>query len=146
MQHHLAVLYRSYLDEIAEGRKTVECRLGRMGSPPHGFLRSGDLIWFKEISGPVRVVASARSVRCFRDLTPAMIELIRREWNREIRASAEFWDQRCHATAATLVWLGHVCPLRPFHIAKRNRRAWMVLGGPPIPGEAVVAGLPARVV
>ncbi len=137
MHHHLAVLYRPYVDEIIAGRKTVECRLGKMGFPPHGFLRAGDLIWFKEVSGPVRAVATARSVRCLAPLTPAMIDLIRREWNREIRAPAEFWESRRRAAAATLIWLGNVCSLRPFWIEKRNRRAWMVLDGPPIPGQPI---------
>jgi len=75
-------------------------------------------------------------------LTPTMVDLIRQEWNREIRAPEAFWRARARgrATSATLIWLGNVCPLRPFRIEKRNRRAWMVLAGPPIPGRPVVAG------
>lgn len=141
MHHHLAILYGSYLDEVVSGRKTVECRLGKMGYPPHGAVRPGDLIWFKETSGPVRVVASAQSIRCFRDVTPAMVETIRRQWGREIRASADFWQRgrQMGAEAVTLIWLGNVCPLRPFRVEKRNRRAWVVLAEAPAPGQAVVA-------
>ena len=138
MQHHLAVLYRSYLDEIIAGRKTIECRFGKMGCLHHGVLLAGDLIWLKEVSGPVRAVAAARSVRCFSPLTQEMLAFIRREWDSQIRAPAAFWRGCRWATVATLIWLGPVCPLRPFWIEKRDRRAWVLLDGPLIPGQPVV--------
>lgn len=137
VRHHLAVLYPAYLADILAGRKTVECRFGRTGLPPHGFLQAGDLIWFKEVSGPVRAVVRARSVRRLADLTPARVRLIRREWGRQIRAPEAFWQAHRGATAATLIWLGSVCPLRPFWVDKRDRRAWVVLADPPIPGHPV---------
>ena len=140
MRHHLAILYATFLEDITAGRKTVECRFGKIGYPPHGLTEPGDLIWLKETSGPVRAIATARSVRCFQHLTPRMIDLLRREWNPEIRAPEAFWQSHRHATAATLIWLGHVCPLRPFWIEKSDRRAWVLLEGPPVPGQPVIAG------
>lgn len=150
MRHHLAILYRTYLDQIAAGRKTVECRLGKMGCPPHRFVRANDLIWFKEVSGPVRLVARAESVRTFSGLTIRTVERIRQEWNDAVQAPAVFWDDNRSATVATLIWLGGVCPLRPFRVHKRDRRSWVVLAGPPIPDRpilthrAVVAELSER--
>lgn len=137
MQHHLAILYGSFIEEILAGRKTVECRLGQFPPPPHKHLRPGDLIWLKQVSGPVRAVATARSVRTFDSLNPHLLELIRKQWGAEIRAPLSFWRARRSANFCTLIWLGDVCALKPFEIEKRDRRAWVILSGPPIPGQAV---------
>jgi hypothetical protein len=134
MQHHLAVVYRTYVDDVLAGRKTIECRFGRMGYLPDGAIQAGDLIWLKEVSGPIRAVAGARSIRRFSPLTRGRIEAIRREWNDQIRAPRAFWQAARRATVATLIWLDPVCALEPFRIAKRDRRAWVLLDGPPVPG------------
>ena len=139
MRHHLAVLYRTFLDDVIEGRKTIECRLGQLRYAPHNRLAAGDLIWFKEVSGPVRAVALVGSVRSLSPLTPQVVDWIRREWNPQIRAPEDFWRTRRRADAATLAWLTHVCPLEPFRIAKSDRQAWVVLDGPPVPDHPLVA-------
>jgi len=139
MQHHLAIVHRVYLDKIVCGQKEIECRLGRIGYPPHGFVCCGDLIWFKESSGPIGAVASVRSVRYVEPLTRDLLVWIRGEFNDRICAPASFWESGERATVATLIWLEHVCPLRPFDVAKRDRRAWVVLAEPPIPGRPIVS-------
>lgn len=139
MRHHLAILYRPLLKAIIEGQKKIECRLGKMGHPPHEVLSAGDLIWLKEAGGPIRAVATARSVRSFPHLTRHKLDLIRRRWSSEICAPESFWRSGRDATAATLIWLGEVCPLEPFRIVKRDLRAWVVLAGPPVPGQAIQA-------
>ena len=62
-RHHLAILKPPYLREILAGRKTIECRFGKIGNPPHRKLASSDLIWLKEVAGPVRGVVAVREVR-----------------------------------------------------------------------------------
>lgn len=133
MRHHLAIIYRPLVRLILDGRKTIECRLGSAGVPPHGSLEAGDLIWFKEVGGPVRLVAIARSVRCFQSLSPHEVNLIRTRFDEQIQAPRSFWQAHRHAQAATLAWLGEICELEPFQIAKRDRRGWVVLDGPPVP-------------
>jgi hypothetical protein len=137
MQHHLAILHSTYLDAILTGEKTIECRLGRMGHIPYVGLNPGDSIWLKESSGPVRAVATAGMVRRFDRLTPARVDWLRREFNGGIRAPASFWRQHRGARFATLTWLQDVCALSPFWVVKRDRRAWVVLSSPPVPGQAV---------
>lgn len=131
--NHLAIIRARYLGDIITGRKTVECRLGKMGYPPHGQVQSGDIIWFKLPSGPVRALARVRRVRVFEALGAALLRRIRREWGARIRAPQAFWAKACHAKVATLIWLDHVCPLRPYRVGKSDRRAWVVLAKPPMP-------------
>ena len=137
MQHHLAILYRTYLDAILAGEKTIECRFGKMGYLPRLGLAPGDMIWMKESAGPVRAVATAGRVRRFDRLTPARVARLRRKFNSGIRAPASFWRQHRDARFATLAWLVDVSGLSPFWVVKRDRRAWVVLSGPPVPGQAV---------
>lgn len=137
MRHHLAIIYRPFFRLILDGRKTIECRLGRAGVPPHGCLEAGDLIWFKESGGPVRIVARARSVRCLHPLSPHEVDLIRTRFDEQIMAPRTFWRKHRHAPAATLAWLGEICELEPFRVAKQDRRAWVVLDGPPVPKPKV---------
>jgi len=137
MRHHLAILYRPYLEEIMCGSKRIECRLGKIGYPPHGLVGSGDLIWLKETNGPVRAVASVAAVQLFHPLTDDLLDWVRHEFGDQIRAPAAFWRAGVDATAATLIGFDFVCCLRPFRIVKRDRRAWVPLAGPPIPGHSV---------
>jgi len=138
MWHHLAVFYRSCLDDIIAGLKTIECRLGQVNLPPHGDLDAGDLIWLKQVSGPVRAVVTARSVRRFDPLTPHLLKLIRRQWGQQIRAPLSFWKGHQSANLATLIWLTDVCTFKPFTIEKRDRRAWIILESPPVPGGSFI--------
>jgi hypothetical protein len=133
MSHHLAVMYQRFIKAIMDRRKTVESRFSRLEHPVYEALRPGDLIWFKQVSGPVRAVATARSIRRFSDLTPHMVELIRKEWGREIDAPLPFWRSQRQARSATLIWLTDVTAVEPFMIDKLDRRAWVVLDGPPSP-------------
>ncbi|HSW44284.1 MAG TPA: ASCH domain-containing protein [Phycisphaerae bacterium] len=142
IQHHLAIFYRAYLDAVLAGTKTIECRLSRTGNIPHCLVKPGDLLWLKESAGPVRAVATAGVVRGFRDLAPTRIDWLRRRFNAGIGGVAPFWRQHRDARHATLIWLDNVCPLPPFNVIKRDRRAWVVLAGPPVPGEPI---LPAPV-
>jgi ASC-1-like (ASCH) protein len=135
MRHHLAVLYKVYLDDIFLGRKTIECRLGRASLPPHGCIEAGDLIWLKQSGGLVRGVARVCRVQSFQSLSEEELELIRRKWNGQICAPESFWSLHDRAQAATLIWLCDICPLEPFRVHKKDRRAWVVLNGPPIPDE-----------
>jgi hypothetical protein len=137
MRHHLAVLYRTYVTQIIRGRKTVECRLGQMGYPPHGLIGPGDLVWLKEVSGPVRAAVRVEGVRSLPLAETRSLEQIRREWNDRILAPAEFWRAGRTASVATLIVFGQVCAFEPFRIRKTDRRAWVPLARPPVPGQCL---------
>ncbi len=139
MRHHLATLYRTYLDQIVAGRKTVECRLGRPGFPPHGMVQPGDLIWLKEVSGPVRAAVSVTAVETAPLASPEVLEDVRQRWNDRVLAPPEFWTIRGPGRVATLIVLGDLCSFEPFSIQKADRRAWVPLGRPPIPGSRLHA-------
>jgi hypothetical protein len=59
------------MEAIVGWRKTVECCLAKMGFPPHGRVKAGDLLSFEQVSGPERAVASVRAARSMSRLIPA---------------------------------------------------------------------------
>lgn len=133
MRHHLAILLPRYLDLILSGRKTIECRLGQRFLPPHGAVRQRDIIWLKLSNGPICGVAQAGRVASYEGLDVAGLRELRREHGAGICADADFWRSYRRARYGTLIWLKDVRPLPPFRIDKSDRRAWVVLPGPPVP-------------
>jgi len=133
MQHHLAILLPRYLEMILSGRKRIECRFGRRPVPPHGAVQENDVIWLKQSSGPVYGVAQAGRVRHYDGLDPATLRRLRREHGPAICAEAGFWRSYRDARYATLIWLKDIRSLPPFQIDKTDRRAWVILPGPPVP-------------
>ena len=142
--HHLAVLRRDYVAALLGGGKTVECRLSRVSRPPHGHVATGDWVWFKQSGGPVRAVARIGRVHEQNDLTPGRLAGLRARYGRAIQAPASFWETHGAARFATLIWLDHICAVQSFKLLKSDRRAWVVLACPPVPGRPLIAHPPAR--
>lgn len=141
MRHHLAILYPTYLHMIRGGVKTIECRLTRVSIPPFGVIEAGDLLWLKESSGPVRLVAEAARVQTFDALNQREVARIRRQLNHGIRADPTFWKAKQSARYGTLIWLEDVQPIEPFRVVKTDRSAWVLLDGPPVPGQPITPAL-----
>jgi hypothetical protein len=80
-------------------------------------------------------VAQVKAARTYQNVTSHLLELIRQQWGDQIKADRAFWQANSAARLATLIWLANICPLEPFYIDKKDRRAWVVLEGPPMPGQ-----------
>jgi ASC-1-like (ASCH) protein len=135
MQHHLAILYPTYIQMIAEGVKTIECRLSRYRIPPFGDVSAGDIVWLKESCGPVRLVAEVAKVRSRVVKSVADLEHLRKTFNDRVRAEPDFWRAKRDVAYCTLIWLGDVQAVEPFRVNKTDRRAWVVLDGALEPGQ-----------
>jgi len=137
MRHHLAVVYGSYLDLIVTGRKRIECRVLRRWQLPLGEVAPGDQIWFKRRCGPIEATASVRRVAWYRLNEPAQLEQIRRRFGRRICAEPDFWLSNRDGRYVGLIWLSRARPCPPLSIRKSDRRSWVVLDGPPQPGQQI---------
>lgn len=108
MTTHLAVLHREYLDKIISGEKTIESRLTRTRRAPWGKIKTGDTIYFKQSSGPIRAVAKAGKVLTLTDLTPDALAELRAKHNDKITGSDATWATKQRARYGTLIWLSDV--------------------------------------
>ena len=124
---HLVIVHSRHLRHILSGEKRMEARLSRRRIAPIGAVKRGDLLWFKEVSGPVVARGHVQRVWNF--------ECIGRDDRREIlerfgaRLAAPGWLAKSirRATYATFIKFGRVELVEPFRINKQDRRAWVCL-------------------
>lgn len=135
---HLAVMTGPFLDLVIMGAKVMESRFHRVRQAPLFAAAPGDVIAFKQASGPVRAIAVVSDVE-FVDLRRTPIESVRNRYQEDLAATDDdFWSSRADAKWASLLSLGQVRRISPVSISKRDRRAWIrysrqceTCGGPP---------------
>ena len=76
------------------------------------------------------------AVRRFDQFTQTRVVWFQWELNGGIQAPVSFWRQHRDAFFATLALLGDGYSLSPFWVVQRDWRAWFILVGPPIAGQA----------
>lgn len=124
---HLAVLIEPYLEFILLGKKTIESRFGVQRRPPYESVDRGDVIILKRAAGPVVGLCEV-SHAWFYALDPASWTTIQRDFARAICAQDDaFWDERKHASFATLIRIQRVHRFDPIDCGKRDRRGWVIM-------------------
>lgn len=125
---HLAVFTEPYLADVLSGRKRVESRFSVRRTPPYGQVKGGDVVLLKEPSGPVVGLCQVGSVWFYR-LAPSSWKEIRGRFGRALGTrDAFFLASKSGASYATLMELQRAAPISPIHVAKSDRRGWVVLG------------------
>lgn len=137
-RHQLVVLYDEYIDKILDGRKQIECRLSSVRRAPYEIVRTGDILWFKPPSRPVRAIARAGACRFVKLDRPQDVGGIASTYSELIAAPAEFFASAASwARYVSLIWIDWVMAISPLAVAKRDPRSWVVLDGPPLPGRFI---------
>lgn len=124
---HLVILKKQYLDAILVGRKTIESRLLKTKQPPIGRINPGDKLFLKQSSGPVRAIATAKTVKTFENLTPQKIAELKNLYNDKVLGADEYWEMKSDCNFAIFAWLKNVEEIPPVNIDKKDWRAWVVL-------------------
>lgn len=128
MAEHVAIVTRAIADALGRGTKTVETRFSRQRRPPFGCVRPGDTVHFKVVGGGIVSSFDVRAVRELADLTPAVVERLRRELGRLVAAPSDYWTSRRTARFGVLIWL---IPLRssrrPRRVPRQYGNAWITL-------------------
>lgn len=127
MTNHLVILKKPYLDAILGGRKLIESRLSAVKPCAFERLLPGDKLFLKQSSGPVCATAKVKAVGKFENLTPKQIIEIKKQYNRHILGSDEYWRGRRDSKFGFLAWLEEVKLIEPVRIKKKDWRAWVVL-------------------
>jgi hypothetical protein len=124
---HLAIFVEPYLKFILEGRKTIESRFNSRRCAPYQKVQVGDILLLKRSGGPVVGLCEVAGVWFYR-LDPQSWETIRREFTQALCVQdPSFWENRQHASYATLIRIQHVCPIAPAKFSKYDRRGWVLL-------------------
>lgn len=139
MKHHLAILSKGWIEQILDGKKTIESRFSKNRCAPFSKINEGDIVYMKESGGPVKGMFSVAEVETFENLTKEQI--------RGIDGDAEYhfgifgqgvhhWshcDKWYSSKHATLIHITDVVAFEepyPLPFRKRDQRAWVVLDAP----------------
>lgn len=126
-QLHVAIFNEPYLTYILEGKKTVESRFSFVRCAPYGKVNAGDFILLKKAGGPVSGLCRVDSAWFYKVDCKTLGEIRQKFAERICPAEPGFWSDREEALFATLISLTEVRRIQDFHIAKRDRRGWVII-------------------
>lgn len=123
---HLGIFIEPFLGFILDGRKTIESRFSVNRQAPFGIARKNDIILLKESGGPIVAICRVEYAWHY--------HLDEQSWS-EIKLMSQalciqdplFWQQKAHASYATLLKIDNVRSVTAIPFPKRDRRGWMVL-------------------
>jgi len=128
MKKHLAIFVGSAIDDIIFGRKTIESRFSLGRVLPYGQIAKDDEILLKKSGGDVIGRVIADNVLYYDNLTPESIAILRKEYNKELCVSDNFWQAKSKSRFGTIIFLkGAERFLVPIKIFKKDRRPWVIL-------------------
>lgn len=135
---HVAVMVEPYLRYVLDGTKAIESRISKTRQPPYHAAECGDLVLFKESSGPVVGCAVISNAMYFElDHTPLLT--LRERFGPLIRALPDFWEAKADARYASLLRIVKVETFEPFPVPKRDPRGWVRLA--PQGGRALLSSV-----
>ncbi len=124
---HLGIFVEPFLQYVLAGQKTVESRFSVHRCAPYQQVQAGDVLLVKRSGGGIVGLAQI-SYTWFYHLDPTSWQTIRKEFTQALCAQdPRFWQDRAHATFATLLRIHHVRSFAPIPFVKRDRRGWVVL-------------------
>lgn len=124
---HLAIFVEPYLSYILQRKKTIESRFSINRIAPYQKASKGDIIILKLSGGPIVGLCKISEVWSY-NLDPESWKYIRKEFAKALCAQdPDFWNQRKHASYATLMKIQNVVTIGPINWKKNDRRGWVVL-------------------
>jgi len=125
---HVAILREPYLQEILDGKKTIESRFSRVKCPPYEVVSPGDTIYLKRTGGPIVATATAGLIT-FMHAMHGVIDIKEVAAKHPgIRARDDYINTKAESRYGTLIWLENVTKLpEPVAFPKKDRRAWVCM-------------------
>ena len=127
---HLAIFVEPFLRYLLDGTKEIESRFSAVRCAPYRSVNKGDVVILKRTGGPVLGIGLVESA-WFYELEPESWQDIRDNYARALCAlDPGFWEERKHASFATLIRIDQVQAIPPIRVEKRDRRGWVVIKSP----------------
>lgn len=133
---HLAIMKKSWglTDKILDGRKKIESRWYSLRCRPWEAIKEGEVVYFKDSGGPVRIKAEVSRVRQFADLAPRQVREILDEYGQddgiEKEKISEFFERFKDKKYCILVFLKDPVKVEPFDVDKTgfgSMSAWITV-------------------
>lgn len=125
---HVAIIDSYSAATLIEGRKRVESRFMRHRRIPYGYIKVGDMVYFKLTGAFIIGHCRVARVQEFCDLTPRAMEALRVQFNWAIQGPPTYWNARRCCRYGVLIWLRRFVP-KPaaLQIPRQYGNGWLVL-------------------
>lgn len=128
MAKHLAVFIGDYIEKILSGDKTIEGRFSIDKILPYGAVKKGDIILLKQSGGLIIGEVEVDNVLYYEGLNAELIGKIRREYDKELCATGDFWQAKADSKFVSLIFIKKPKQyLAPIKSKKHDRRSWVIL-------------------
>ena len=121
---HLAIMKKSWglTDKILQGKKKIESRWYSVKYKPWDCIKEGEIVYFKDSGGPVRIRAEVSKVMQFANLTPQKVGEILDKYGRDDGIGEEkipeFFERFKNKKYCILIFLKNPQAIKPFEIDK----------------------------
>lgn len=127
---HIAVFRNPFLDLVLRREKTIESRLSITRTPPYGRVAAGDVLFLKEVSGPLLGLASVARVEEKGPVTPRELVSLLQGHERGLALDDAWIRAKSRSRYVSLFFLDKVIRIAPRRLEKTDRRGWVVLSDP----------------
>jgi ASC-1-like (ASCH) protein len=133
---HVAIMRKSWglTEKILSGKKTIESRWYDARYPPWNRIRAGERVYFKDSGEPVTIMAYAKKVMQYQDLTPKRVRDILQRYGQAdglgIDDIEKFLKRFKDKRYCILVFLKNPERIKPFNIDKSGfgiMSAWICI-------------------
>ena len=121
-------------DKILEGKKKIESRWYSVKCKPWDNIKKGEIVYFKDSGGPVRIKAVVNKVMQFADLTPKKVKEILDVYGRDDGITQvkipEFFERFKNKKYCILIFLKNPQEIKSFEIDKTGfgvMSAWIAI-------------------
>ena len=121
-------------DKILDGQKKIESRWYSVKCKPWDNIKKGEIVYFKDSGGPVRIKAVVNKVMQFADLTPKKVKEILDVYGRDDGLTQvkipEFFERFKNKKYCILIFLKNPQEIKSFEIDKTGfgvMSAWIAI-------------------
>lgn len=124
-----------FTDKILDGQKKIESRWYSVKYSPWDRIKEGEIVYFKDSGGLIRVKAGVDKVMQFADLTPKRVKEILNDYGTDIGIEkekiSEFFEKFKDKKYCILIFLKNPQKIKSFDIDKTGfgaMSAWITVG------------------
>lgn len=134
MKKHLAIFSKDAIEQIFNGKKTIETRFSQKRVLPFGKVEVGDLIYIKPPGEDIVGSFKAKKIVSYEGLDKEDWKQIKQLFGEKLsfgnkKADIEFFNKHSNARFGTLIYIDNVEQFitSPLKIAKKDLRSWVIL-------------------
>ena len=128
MKRHLAIFIGNIIEQILQGKKTVDVRFSVGKIPPYECVMKDDEIYLKKSGGMILGKVLVDNVLYYENINAEIVGKIKKEYQSDLEIDDKFWQSKSNSKYATIIFLKKPKRfLTPLKFSKHDRRPWVVL-------------------